>query len=133
MSNTVEPVVRKWYDALEEGKILGMRCKKCGSYEFPPVPLCNSCGCMDMEWAEMKGVGTLISCEVDNMPIWPYESFGPVMAGYVQLEEGPAFITWIVGVADEDRDSMPEQLPLDVEFEIQQRDGFKYPVVHILK
>ena len=45
MAIELEKVVQKFYDNLEEGKITGKKCTKCGAVEFPPVYACNSCGC----------------------------------------------------------------------------------------
>ena len=37
MAIKLEKVVEKFYLGLEEGKILGRKCPKCGHVEFPPV------------------------------------------------------------------------------------------------
>lgn len=52
----MEPIVKKYYDGLEKGKILGRRCKKCGHIEFPPYLCCNACGGLDTEWVTMNDV-----------------------------------------------------------------------------
>ena len=124
----IEPVVKKWYDALEEGKLMGMRCKDCGHYEFPPVPICNACGSTKIVWVEMSGKGTMISCEIDNVPTYPHEERGPLLAGFVELEEGPAFISWLIDVDEEDQDGITAKLPFEVEFVAQKRDTYSYPV-----
>ena len=122
----VESYVKRWYDYLEDGKIMGVKCKHCGAYEFPPVPICNTCGAHDMEWVEMDGEGTLVAANDATMPMWGPE-FGAVLSGIVELKEGPAFLSFITGVDDADRDSLFDKVPLKVHAEIQQRDGFKYP------
>ena len=55
----LEPIVKTYYKALEEGTILGRKCKKCGHIEFPPYLCCNACGGLDTEWVDltnMRGV-----------------------------------------------------------------------------
>ena len=55
----LKPIVKTYYDALEEGTILGRRCTRCGHIEFPPYLCCNTCGCLDTEWVnlnQMRGV-----------------------------------------------------------------------------
>lgn len=47
MAIKLEKVVQKFYDNLEEGKITGRKCLKCGAVEFPPVYACNKCGSWD--------------------------------------------------------------------------------------
>lgn len=50
----MEPIVKNYYLALEEGKILGRKCTDCGHIEFPPYLCCNECGCLDTEWVELN-------------------------------------------------------------------------------
>ena len=40
---------------MNEHRIMAMRCPKCGAIEAEPVPTCNVCGNLDMEWHEVKG------------------------------------------------------------------------------
>ena len=44
---------------LEEGKISGTQCKKCGLKFFPPRADCYQCLSSDMEWFEVAGTGKL--------------------------------------------------------------------------
>ena len=39
----MERIVKTYYDALEEGKVLGRKCLSCGHIEFPPYLCCNEC------------------------------------------------------------------------------------------
>lgn len=50
----LEPIVRTYYEALEEGRILGRKCTRCGHIEYPPYLICNTCGCLDTQWYDMK-------------------------------------------------------------------------------
>lgn len=76
----LETVVRKYYEGLEEGKILGRKCKRCGNIEWPPLYACNECGCNDMEWVEMSGKGemstivlpAILNAKPENMDLLPY-------------------------------------------------------------
>ena len=43
MAIKLEKVVERFYEGLEEGKILGRKCPECGNVEFPPVYACNEC------------------------------------------------------------------------------------------
>lgn len=42
MSIKLEKVVQTFYEGLEEGKLLGRKCPKCGNVEFPPR-ICLQC------------------------------------------------------------------------------------------
>ena len=57
MAVKLEKIVKTYYDNLEEGKILGRYCPKCGGMEWPPVYACNLCGNMETEWKEISGEG----------------------------------------------------------------------------
>ena len=46
---------------LEEGKVMGTKCKGCGATYFPPRSDCSRCLQSDMEWFEVSGNGKLLS------------------------------------------------------------------------
>ena len=48
-------------DYLENGKLMGTRCKGCGLVFFPPRADCYQCLSSNMEWFEILGAGTLMS------------------------------------------------------------------------
>jgi len=45
---------------LEEGKVMGTRCKECGAIFFPPRSDCFRCLHSNMEWFEVSGTGRLL-------------------------------------------------------------------------
>lgn len=46
---------------LEQGKVMGTRCKDCGIKFFPPRADCYKCLADNMEWFEVTGTGKLVS------------------------------------------------------------------------
>jgi len=46
---------------LEQGKIMGTRCKQCGIHFFPPRADCYQCLSSDMDWFEVSGTGKLVA------------------------------------------------------------------------
>jgi len=46
---------------LEQGKVMGTKCKKCNLQFFPPRADCFQCLSSDMEWFEVSGTGTLLT------------------------------------------------------------------------
>jgi hypothetical protein len=46
---------------LDDGKVEGTKCKKCGKLFFPPRAQCFSCLSSDMEWFPVSGAGQLLS------------------------------------------------------------------------
>ncbi|MFH1242002.1 MAG: Zn-ribbon domain-containing OB-fold protein [Pseudomonadota bacterium] len=46
---------------LEQGKLMGTRCKGCGTFFFPPRADCHRCMASEMEWTEVSGTGKLLT------------------------------------------------------------------------
>ncbi|UCG05235.1 MAG: Zn-ribbon domain-containing OB-fold protein [Desulfobacterales bacterium] len=48
-------------DYLENGKVMGTRCRDCGLVFFPPRADCYQCFAGNMEWFEITGSGKLVT------------------------------------------------------------------------
>ena len=48
-------------DYLENGKVMGTRCKDCGKAYFPPRSDCYQCLPGEIEWFEVSGTGKLVT------------------------------------------------------------------------
>ncbi len=48
-------------DRLEQGKVSGTLCKRCGAVFFPPRADCYQCLGNDMEWFDISGPGKLLT------------------------------------------------------------------------
>jgi len=55
---------------LEQGNVMGTRCKKCETVHFPPVADCAECLSSDVEWFEISGAGKLVT--------WSKLTYAPV-------------------------------------------------------
>lgn len=53
--------VNDFIDYLEQGKVMGTRCRQCGKHFFPPRADCSHSLSSDMEWFEVKGNGRLLT------------------------------------------------------------------------
>lgn len=53
--------VNDFIDYLEQGKLMGTRCRTSGRYYFPPRAHCYESMSADMEWFEVTGSGKLVS------------------------------------------------------------------------
>lgn len=106
---------------LNEGKIMGSKCKKCGTLALPPRPICISCFAREMEWVQLKGIGMLAAFTsiVVAPPYMVKEGFdrnNPYVVGIVELEEGVKTVARIVGVDAKKPDQIKVGTPLKVEF-----------------
>ena len=129
MSIKLEKVVQTFYENLEEGRITGRKCTKCGAVEFPPVYACNTCGCWDMDWVEISGKATLHSIVMPApLSMKPeYKELGSYCYGEVVLEEGSRFNGVVRGMTRKKRKAILEagSLPVSCHAAIYQRDGYK--------
>ena len=127
MAIKLEKVVETFYQGLEEGKILGRKCPKCGAVEFPPVYACNSCGSLETEWVEISGKAKLHSmvlpAALSSKP--EYKALGKYCYGEVELEEGSRLNAVVRGVNKKKRMELLDKLPVPCHAVIYQRDGYK--------
>jgi uncharacterized OB-fold protein len=106
---------------LNELKIMGSRCKKCGALALPPRPICVSCYSGEMEWFEFKGRGKLAAFTsiVVAPPFMAQEGFGrnnPYLVGVVELEEGVKSVSRITGVDAKKPEQIKVGMPLRADF-----------------
>lgn len=61
VSFTAVTKVNDFIGYLEEGKVAGTRCAKCGRKFFPPRADCFACPGEPVEWFEVQGAGKLMT------------------------------------------------------------------------
>jgi len=61
VSFTATTKTNDFIDYLENGKVMGTRCKECGKAYFPPRSDCYRCLPGEMEWFEVSGTGKLVT------------------------------------------------------------------------
>lgn len=118
----LETAVRKYYEGLEQGKILGRKCKRCGHIEWPPFYACNECGCNDMEWVEMSGKGEIstiilpavLNAKPENADLAPY-------AYSVVTMDGSEQNTVVQGITKENAEELWSLMPVPVKAKIVER------------
>ena len=126
--------VKKFYDALEEGKILGRKCCDCGTVEWPPVYSCNECGGHHTEWIEMSGEGELVEFVPAKGMLVQIKELMPYAVGYVRLKEGPVVSNIIQGVSVDNAPAMREKLPVPVRAKIvEKEEGYSRVVFEVVE
>ena len=106
---------------LNENKLMGTKCKKCGTLFSPPRPICIKCYSHEMEWVELKGKGKLTTFTVIYVgPPWMvaqgYNRQNPYVSGVVELEEGVKIDARIVGLDTSKPEAIKIGTPLKVDF-----------------
>ena len=106
---------------LNEERLMGSRCKQCGTHFVPPRPLCVKCYSANMEWVEMKGKGKLaaFTCITIAPPFMMAQGFNrknPYCSGVVELEEGGRVDARIEGVDVANPENIKVGMPMKVKF-----------------
>ncbi|HDL08589.1 MAG TPA: Zn-ribbon domain-containing OB-fold protein [Desulfobacteraceae bacterium] len=106
---------------LNEGKLMGSRCKRCSALYTPPRSICIKCHGYDMEWVEMHGKGKLVAftCISIGPPFMADEGFNrnnPYCVGVVELEEGTRVDARIEDIDTLNPESIKIGMPLSAKF-----------------
>lgn len=84
---------KDYNEALKQNKILGLKCRACGSITVPPKMACRQCAGSDMEVIEVKGSGKIRTFTIVFVGAEGRESEVPYVIVIVELDEGP----WLMG------------------------------------
>ena len=114
---------------LNEKKLMGSRCKGCGTQYVPPRSICVDCYGSDMEWIEMTSKGRLAAFTVINIPppfmiAQGYNRKNPYCTGVVELEEGTKVDARIEGVDCANPEDIKVGMPLKVKY-LHREEGEK--------
>jgi uncharacterized OB-fold protein len=106
---------------LQEEKIMGSKCAKCGALALPPRPICVCCLGSELEWIRLGGAGKLAAFTsiVVAPPFMAREGFGkknPYVVGVVELEESVKIVARITGVDAKNPEKIKVGTPLQAEF-----------------
>ena len=86
---------------------------------------------MEMEWTEIEGKLKAEELALVTSPDKWFSEFAPYYFVYGHTTEGSVFNTMLLGLdcqPEETLDKFVSKLPMDVDIEIQKRDGYSYPV-----
>ncbi len=110
-----------FYEYVNEGKLMGTRCKSCGELYVPPRPICSACHSEGVEWVEMSGKGKLDAFTViyygpTRMVDAGYSAKNPYCCGIVRLDEGPAISAQIFDVNMANPEEIKVGTPMKLRF-----------------
>jgi len=106
--------IESFYKFVGEGKLMGVKCNKCGEVMLPPRPVCTKCYSKDLQWVELKGRGQLLTYTVIHVSPKQFEALAPYPVGIVKLEDGSQLLGMIRGV---EPDKIKVGMSLTVDFE----------------
>jgi uncharacterized OB-fold protein len=76
-----DDLTRPFWEAAKQGVLALQHCQSCGSYNYPPYPLCVNCMSTDLKFDPVRGKGTIYSYTIMHhtgdqrfVPVVPYAS-----------------------------------------------------------
>jgi uncharacterized OB-fold protein len=80
--------IEQFYRHINQGKLLGGMCTKCGKVHLPPRPICDNCYSKDFKWTEVPSKGKLVTYTIIHIAPAQFQSMAPYAMGIVELENG---------------------------------------------
>jgi uncharacterized OB-fold protein len=92
-------VAQVWRRIKSIYNIIGNRCKTCGTYYFPPRPVCPKCRRKgDLVEYQYKGLGKIHTFSIVRQAPEDFKRQVPYVIAQVELDEGPRLTAQIVNV-----------------------------------
>jgi len=121
-----KPLVKMFYEGLDDGKFLGTKCSKCGHIEFPLYPTCSICGHYDNEIIEISGDVTVN--EIFQLgPAFTTPDFGkytPLFPCEAKLVEGPDIVCLLFGATPEEYPKLRDSVPINGKLVLLPKNGY---------
>ncbi|BBD72904.1 3-hydroxybutyryl-CoA epimerase [Sulfodiicoccus acidiphilus] len=88
----------RFFEGLEQGKVLATRCRECGAKYFPPQAWCSECGAGELEWFEPDPYGELLTYTIVNVKPKSFAAFQDYVVGVAELSKDELkVLAWVVG------------------------------------
>ncbi|WOS65488.1 Zn-ribbon domain-containing OB-fold protein [Sinorhizobium fredii] len=110
---------RHYWEFARRGELRLQRCEPCGTYRYPPAPVCPHCLSGAFEWNAVSGRGRVVSWTRFHRPYFPSIPV-PYTVVSVETEEGPMLIGNLVGAGS---DTPEFDMPVEAIFEPVSFDG----------
>lgn len=93
---------RPFWDFCSRHELRFQKCAACGHLRWPASFICPMCYDKSSEWVQSEGKGTVYSYVVYRQAFHPaFAEDIPYVTAVIALEEGPHFLSGIVGCAPE--------------------------------
>lgn len=87
-----------FWDGCQRDEFLIQRCSECGSFRWPPGPMCFNCQSTEADWVAASGHGHVYSWVVVTYPVHTVlNDQVPYVVALVELEEGIRVIGNVTG------------------------------------
>ena len=121
MSEEKDITIQSYLEYINNKKLMGSKCKKCGAVDVPPRKLCIKCNSTDVDWIEMSGNGKIaafscISVGTTFMVEKGYSMKKPYCFSVINLDEGPMISGQLLGVDETKPDTIKIETPVKIKF-----------------
>ena len=106
--------IEQFYRFMNEGKLMGAKCIKCGKIMLPPRPICIQCYSKDLEWIKLENKGKLLTYTIIHVAPPQFQHLVPYAVGIIELEKGLKLPGMIKGI-DFDKIKIGMELKIEVE------------------
>ena len=97
------PDTRPFWEACQRHELRFQKCLSCGHVRWPASILCPVCYSRETEWIKSSGQGKVYTFVVHHQAFHPaFEPDLPYVTAVIDLEDGPHFLSNIVGCPPED-------------------------------
>ena len=100
-------IFKDYDEALKQNRLLGLKCRSCGTITVPPKMVCRQCASEEMDIIELKGRGKIKTFTTVFVAAEGREEEVPYTIVMVELDDGP----WIMGNLE---GVEPEQATMDI-------------------
>lgn len=119
---------------LSEEKLMGCRCRNCGTAYLPPKPICTRCYHQKLEWIELPETGKLVAftCISVVPPTMAQEGFGrkkPYFTGVVEVAKDLRIDARIHGIDPQTPESIRVGMPMRTDYIHREKDGIRSTVL----
>ena len=104
--------IKKFFDALSEGKILATRCKATGKIYFPPQVDCPEAPDSEVEWVELPRDGELVAYTIIYTKPYSFSHYSDYTVGIAKLSNGVQVLAWV-------RESDPRKLRIGMKVRLE--------------
>ena len=116
-----EFTIQNYLEFIQNKKLMGSKCKDCGTLYTPVRKLCPKCNTANMEWMEMSGEGELaaftsITVGTPYFIQKGYDRNNPYCFSIIKLKEGSMVSAQLVGVDEKNPETIKIGMPVKVKF-----------------
>lgn len=130
----LRPILKTYYDSLEDGKVLGMKCEDCGDVVWPPLPTCQKCGSTELDWYNLGDEAIIDEIRYEDSTVGENYTFRKANEYFVTKEpycicvghfqKGThQFHAALFGVNEDNVEDLTNNLPIKANVEFIQMDG----------